>query len=434
MSDNNTYLSRHLSSELEEALVSARIVNLIGPRQVGKTTLVRDLFRSGRFITLDDTQVLEAMEMDAMAQLESLTHDLENVPLIIDEAQRSKRLSLVIKQIVDRNRRKGQFILTGSSNVFTTTEVSDSLVGRMLTLKLWPLSVSEVQQSPVVRLLDWASQKNPNLTQLDVDRGITRKDYIDLILRGGFPEIRELAIRVRQRRHRDYINGIVERDVADLFQIRKTDVLRRLINQVAVRTASEMKSENISKDFGVKRTTIDNYIDVLISLSMVVKLGAWTPGESHREIKSAKYHFVDSGICCALRNLTEKNFNMGGNPKVLGGNPEVLGGILESFVFNEVYRILPMQEGEFRLYHWRHSDKGEIDILADGGDCLIGMEVKAASTVNSGDFKHLKWFANGPGKNRMMTGIVFYLGQEKLTFGERTFALPVSSLWGQLHL
>lgn len=159
MTETETYLSRHLVVELEEAIASARVVNLIGPRQVGKTTLVRDLFGHGRFITLDDAAVLSAIEADPEGQLASLMQDLGQAPLIIDEAQRSKKLALAIKRVVDTDRRKGQFVLTGSSNIFTTTDVADSLAGRMRTLKLWPLSVAEIKSAPVSRLVDWSMQK-----------------------------------------------------------------------------------------------------------------------------------------------------------------------------------------------------------------------------------------------------------------------------------
>jgi predicted AAA+ superfamily ATPase len=117
---------RHLSAELEVALAAARVVNVIGPRQTGKTTLVRDLFHSGRFVTLDNPGTLAALRSDALGQLQALAAEAGDRPVIVDEAQRWKPLALAIKQIVDADRRKGQFILTGSSNVFTTAEVGKS--------------------------------------------------------------------------------------------------------------------------------------------------------------------------------------------------------------------------------------------------------------------------------------------------------------------
>lgn len=170
------------------------------------------------------------------------------------------------------------------------------------------------------------------------------------------------------------------------------------------------------------------YLGILIRLSMLTKLGAWTLGEGKRDIKNPKYHFADSGIACALRRFTEDTFS-------IENNPQALGGLLESFVLNELLRAVPMQDADYRLYHWRSADQREIDILIDGGSHLVCVEIKASASVSGDDFKHLKWFSKGgPGRSRTCTGIVFYLGQEKLTFGDRSFALPVSSLWSEINV
>jgi predicted AAA+ superfamily ATPase len=428
MTETETYLSRHLVVELEEAIASARVVNLIGPRQVGKTTLVRDLFGHGRFITLDDAAVLSAIEADPEGQLASLMQDLGQAPLIIDEAHRSKKLALAIKRVVDTDRRKGQFVLTGSSNIFTTTDVADSLAGRMRTLKLWPLSVAEIKSAPVSRLVDWSMQKDPRLGQISDPEPLARSEYIDLILAGGFPETRTLPLRSRQRGYRDYIDAVVERDVADIMPVRKPDALRVLIDQMAARSAQEINTSELAKLTKLQRVTVDQYLDILMRLSMLTKLGAWTSGEGKREIKQPKYHFVDSGIACALRRFTDATF-------AIDNMPQTLGGLLESFVAGELRRALPMQEADYRLYHWRNAEQREIDILIDGGNHLVNVEVKSSASVSSDDFKHLKWFAkDGPGRTKTCKGIVFYLGQKKLSFGDGNYALPVSALWSQVAL
>ena len=132
---------------------------------------------------------------------------------------------------------------------------------------------------------------------------------------------------------------------------------------------------------------------------------------------------MDTGIACALRRITDATF-------AIGTSPQTLGGLLESFVVGELQRALPMQDADYRLYHWRNADQREIDIQVDGGIHLVNIEIRASASVSGADFKHLKWFAKyGPGHSRTCTGIVFYLGQEKLTFGNRTFALPLSCLW-----
>ena len=428
MNDRDAYLPRHLTSELEDAIASARVVNLIGPRQAGKTTLVRDLLGYGYFVTLDDTAVLAAVDADPEGQLTSLMESLDGEPLIIDEAQRSKKLALAIKKKVDGTRRKGQFVLTGSSNVFTTMEVADSLAGRMRTLKLWPLSAAEIAMAPASRLMDWAMQEAPSLVQMTDPEPFGRRSCIEAILAGGLPEIRTLSLRQRQRQYRDYIDAVVDRDVADVMPVRKSDALRILIDQMAARTAQEINTSEIARLTRLQRVTVEQYLDILIRLSMVTKLGAWTSGEGRREIKQPKFHFVDTGMACAMRRLNEATF-------AVDNSPQFLGGLLESYVVGELQRALPMQDSDYRLYHWRSADRREIDILIDGGRHLVNIEIKASASVGSEDFKHLKWFAaDGPGRSRKCTGIVFYLGQEKLTFGDSDFALPVSALWSEIAI
>ena len=423
MIEQEDILPRHLSAKLDKALGSARIVNIVGPRQAGKTTLVRDLYKNGKFITLDNESVLTAIENDPSGQLESLTTGFDAEPLIIDEVQRSKGLVLTIKKTVDGNRRKGQFILTGSSNIFTSIRVADSLAGRMRVLKLWPLTVSEIRKRNPSTILTWALSPAPKLAVLPTPEKTDRQAYIDIILRGGFPEIFPLEAEERQEYYRDYVDAIVDRDVADVLPVRKTDALRRLINQLAVRTATELNLSEICELVGVQRNTLDRYLEVLSRLSVVAKLGAWASGESRREIKNAKSHFVDTGVACALRRLTSESFRA-------DANPAALGGLMESFVYSELMRSAPYQDENFRFYHWRDSRGREIDILAESATQLIGIEVKASTTVSAQDFKHLRWFAEkGPGTTKKVTGLVFYLGQEKLSFGNGIFALPVSTLW-----
>jgi len=366
---------------------------------------------------------LNAIEADAFGQIESLRSGKDGLPIIIDEAQRSKSLALAIKKIVDADRRKGQFVLTGSSNLFTNAEVADSLAGRIRTLKLWPLTISETERKPPANLLDWALTDEPRLDEIGNPDALGRSGYIELFLAGGFPETRQLALRPRQRAYRGYVDSVVDRDVADIIRIRKTDQLRRLVEQMAVRTALEIKVTELSKLLGLTRVTVDQYLDVLERLSLIIRLGAWSSGEGRREIKNAKWHFVDTGVAAALRRFNLSSFN-------LTDNPTALGGLVESFIFNELIRSLPNLENDVRLYHWRDNDQREIDILADAGSRLIGIEVKASTSVNTADFKHLDWFTNkGPGRKRTITKLVFYLGEQKLSFGDRRFALPVSVLW-----
>lgn len=416
-------LPRHLEALLPEALGSARAINLIGPRQVGKTTLVRDLFKAGRFITLDDASTLAAIEADAFGQIETLAAEAGDGPVVIDEAQRSKALPLAIKRIVDRRRTRGQFILTGSSNVFRTADVADSLAGRLLTVKLWPLTQAEIDRQPVTRFPDWALSAVPAIADLPSIPILTRRDYIDRLLAGGYPEARTLPARTRRGLYRDIVDSVVDRDVADLLEIRKTDRLRRLIDQLAARTATTLNVTDLAGTVGLSRATVDAYLDVLIRLSLIYPLGAWAPGEGKREVRQPKVHLVDSGIAAALRRLVPESFDA-------DAQPSALGGLLESFVVNEILRALPLQAEDMAAYHWRSRDGQEIDLILEGATGLAGVEIKASSSVDESDFRHLDRFAEtGPGKGRRMTKIVLFLGERALSFGPRRIALPVACLW-----
>ncbi len=420
---SDTLLPRHLCGEVEDALRSARVVNVIGPRQVGKTTLVRDLLGAGLFVTLDDTGVLAAMEADPYGQLMALRAEAGDVaPVIVDEAQRSRALALAVKRIVDERRQMGQFLLTGSSNVFAAAHVVDSLAGRVSTLTLQPLSAGEVHRRGPAMILDWAEQA-PCLEALPAVPPAGRQACIDLIVRGGYPEIRGLADRPRNRRYRDAVDAVVDRDVADVLKVRKSDALRRLIDQLAARTAEELSIERLCSSVGVQRNTMEQYLDVLTRLSLVKRLGAWASGATGREIKRPKIHLLDTGMAAAVRGFTSNSFGP-------TGDPVALGHLLETYVYNELAGNLPYQSRDWQLWHWRNHEGREVDILAECERKLVAVEVKAATTLNSGDIKNLLWFkTHGPGRTREFTGILFYLGETPLSLGENIFGLPLSMFW-----
>lgn len=185
-------IPRHLATRIERALGTSRVVNIVGPRQAGKTTLVKDLIATARYITLDDDAMRAALEVDPYGQLQLLSEDARNtgLPIVIDEVQRLPEITFALKRIVDADHRPGQFVLTGSSDIFTTGKAYDSLAGRVMTLTLRPLSVAEIAEQAPCRLLDTVEEHPQDcLNALPKPVGYSRADAIDLIVRGGFPEI-----------------------------------------------------------------------------------------------------------------------------------------------------------------------------------------------------------------------------------------------------
>ncbi|MDR2875101.1 MAG: ATP-binding protein [Methylobacillus sp.] len=422
-------IPRHLADTLAAALRTSRVINIVGPRQSGKTTLVRDLIPTSYFLDLDDESLLASLALDSYGLLDSLAKKVEaDLPIAIDEVQRLPQITLALKRIVDRNRHPGQFILTGSSNIFSASKALDSLAGRVSTLTLRPLSAAEIMRAAPCRLLDMAADGvAPDLKRFPTPAKFQRADVIDVLVRGGFPEIRPLNDRDRIARYHSYINSIVERDIAPIAAIRRPDTLRRLINQLAHRTAEELNVSSLCAALGAHKGTVDTYIDALTRLGIVHRLGAWTASGARKEVRTPKLHFMDSGCATALRGEDAASFD-------LGADPIALGHVLESFVFCELEKSLPFLNRHWELYHWRFAPR-EIDIVAQApGKTLALFEIKASTSVSADDFRHMDWFLkNGPGKSCKGSGFVIYLGDQLLSFGSNLLAVPLSIFWSFPH-
>ena len=419
-------IPRHLAERVERALGTSRVVNIVGPRQAGKTTLVKDLIETARYVSLDDDGIRAALEADPYGQLQLLADEARDTgrPIVLDEVQRVPEITFALKRIVDADRRPGQYVLTGSSDIFTTGKAYDSLAGRVTTLTLRPLSAAEIAGTAPCHLLDVVSgHPRDCLDALPKPRPFARAKVIDLIVRGGFPEIRTLDEPDRMDRYASYLDSIIERDVAPIADIRKPDTLRRLIDQMAARTAEELNVAALCKALGARKSTVNQYIDILSRLGVVHRLGAWTSSGAKREIKAPKLHFLDTGCATALRGEDSTSFG-------LGADAAALGHLLETFVFVELEKSLPHLAKRWRLYHWRLYPR-EIDIVAEApGKLLALFEMKAVATVNAQDFRHIDWFTTGgPGRSYRCAGFVVYLGDQLLSFGPSKIALPLSMLW-----
>lgn len=419
-------IPRHLAGKIADTLRTSRVINVVGPRQTGKTTLVRDMVEQRHFLDLDDESLLASLTLDPFGQLTALLDEARGaaLPIVIDEVQRLPRLTLALKRIVDRNRRPGQFVLTGSSDIFSLPKVLDTLAGRVSTLILRPLSAAEVSLRGPCRLLDLVDA-HPALPagRLPRPAAFRRADAVDLLVRGGFPEIRPLDDRDRIARYNSYVASIVERDTAPVAEIRRPDTLRRLIGQLAHRTAQELNVTGLGSALGARKETVTGYLDVLSRLGIVHRLGAWTSSGARREVRSPKLHFMDTGCATALRGEDASSFGF-------GADPVAFGHVLESFVFCELEKSLPFQKRHWELYHWRQAPR-EIDIVALAPGRLLALfEIKASTSIGPEDFRHLDWFlTEGPGKAYRGTAFVIHLGEQVLSFGPGRLALPLSIFW-----
>lgn len=401
-----TWFERHLAGPIREALQDTPAILVNGPRQSGKTTLVRQLADQMSYYTLDDVSTLSVAEKDPVGFVETLDR------AIIDEIQRAPKLMLALKMSIDQDRRPGRFLLTGSANVLALPQIADSLAGRMETHTLLPLSQCELQGRPNDFLHRAQAQDWPPLHP--------RSNLQDMALAGGYPEMRERAtLARRQAWAKAYMSHIMERDVQDIARIDQLVQIPNLLNLLATQCGQLLNLTQLGAQLGLDAKTADRYVGVLERLFLVQRLPAWTHHEGNRLIKTPKLHFLDAGLQATLTRLT---------PELLKTERTRWGATLETWVYAELRKALALSTENWYLSHYRDKDQVEVDfVLENALRQIIGVEVKAAATVLPQDFKGLKRLQAQAGGD-FITGIVLYDGTHALPFGDRLWAVPLSAL------
>ena len=324
---------------------------------------------------------------------------------IMDEIQKAPALLPAIKLAVDRRREPGRFLLTGSADVLALPRVSESLAGRMEVLTLWPLSQGELagRRDGCIDALFAAVKPDLDAT------GEPRADVVERALRGGFPEA--VARRDPERRRawfRSYVTTILERDVRDLAQIEGLTDLPRLLNLLAARSASLLNIAEISRSIGLPHTTLTRYLALLDRAFLVRRIPSWAGNRARRAVKTPRVWIPDTGLLGHLASLTTAR---------VAEEPTTVGPLLETFVASELTKQLGWSRTRAELFHFRTHAGREVDLVLEADDGrLVGIEIKAAATIGSGDFKGLEALHEVAGK-RFHRGVVLYTGRETLPFG-----------------
>ncbi len=417
---------RFTEDTLREALQDTPVVLIHGSRQCGKTTLGQSLIKQKpigeqpgyHYISFDDDNQLQTAKTDPVGFVQSLPEKT-----ILDETQRTPELFTAIKASVDKNRMPGRFILIGSANVLLLPQLSDSLAGRMEIIQLHPLAQTEIagQKPEFLQQLftaDFGSGANQNkFTRLG-------ESLAELICRGGYPAaIARSSAKRRSAWYRDYITTIFQRDIQDISSIRNLDILPRLLTLAASQTARLFNSADLASPFSISRPTIREYLALLEQIFLIEQLQPWHSNRLSRLIKTPKMHLSDTGLACAL---------LGVNSHSLWQDKTLLGQLLETFIYQELRKYADWHDEHLKFYHFRNKDKVKVkvDIIIEQGRQLAGIEIKAAATVTQSDFKGLNKLKDACGK-QFAAGVVFYDGENILSFGEKLFAVPINVLTPQ---
>jgi predicted AAA+ superfamily ATPase len=405
---------RNLTPELREALRDTPVTMLIGPRQSGKSTLVKALaddLEDARYVSLDRGLNLAAARDDPAGFVAGSSRTL-----VIDEVQRVPDLLLEIKASVDEDRRPGRFVLTGSADVLNLPRVAETLAGRVEVLRLWPLSQGEIEghREGFVEVL--LAGKPEAL--VDVADPVTKEDLLRRIEAGGFPEALARDGARRDRWFDSYMDTMLQREVRDLANVTGLTELPRLMLLLAGRAGGLLNYAGISRDLGIPQTTVKRYVALLETAFLVRTVPAWFRNIGKRLVKSPKLILSDAGLLTHLLGegaAVERSF----------------GAVLENFVLMEIVKQASVSPARPAVFHYRSADGLEVDALIEPrGGPICAVEVKAAATLSSRDSRGLLSLSSALG-DEFGAGVVLHAGTEAARLAPKIWALPLSVLWAR---
>ncbi|MEX2243532.1 MAG: ATP-binding protein [Fimbriimonadaceae bacterium] len=400
---------RLAEERVRAAMGDTPVVVVQGPRQCGKTTLVRRFVGEGvPFVTLDDSLALDAAVRNPDAFVSQFRGSV-----VIDEVQRAPGVFRAIKKSVDADRRPGRFLLTGSSNVLLLPRLSESLAGRMEVVPLWPLCQAEVEgvEGGFVQRVFAAGDPSP-LAPLP-RRG--EGDCWERVLRGGFPEPLSRSTKDRASAWFDsYIKTVTERDVRDLSDIEGLTAMPRLLKVLARHCGESVNVSRVSREVGIPHTTLTRYLSLLESVFVLRPLHAWSHGA-----KTAKLQFSDPGVLAHLLGIDD----------VRAADESSLLRLLECFVSCEIVRLVDGCGSRTLVQHFRSLRTWSVPVVLESASGeVVGVSVTADPVPAPSAFRGLEVLADIAGE-RFLRGVVLHTGASSAVYKDGFVGLPVSSLW-----
>lgn len=408
-------IPRHAETRVREALADTRIVAVEGPRQAGKSTLCTKIAteRDMRIVSLDDPNSRRGAIDDPAGFAATLGERA-----FLDELQRAPELVLALKSAVDRDTRPGRFLVSGSASLLLSPRIGDSLAGRVERVPLRPFTQAEISRKAIPRWLDemWEGNDPPYIESADEGKAA----HASRIATGGFPAAMARSDRRRGAWFQDYIAALIARDVPDIVDIRRPDLLPALLAHLAANSGSPVSMRPVASALAADEKTVRAYVRLLELLHLVVSVPAWSPGFAARATRAPRLFIEDSGLLAHLLNADATRI----------ASDDVLSGrAYESFVAMELARILPHTETAPKLRHWRGPHGEEVDIVLENrtGE-VIGVEIKSGATVRRSDLRGLAKFRQLAG-DHFIAGLILCTTRQTIPLASRVWATPIEALW-----
>lgn len=401
-------IKRTLSDHILETSKHFKVVLLTGPRQVGKTTLLRTLAKKNRsYVTLDDLDTRAAAEQDPAAFISRLSF-----PVLIDEVQYAPSLFSYIKMKVDEDKQPGQFWLTGSQQFAMMKNISDSLAGRVAILDMQGISLAEEEKRH--KTPPFIPTEEVLLARQKMAKPLSAQDVYKKIWRGSFPDVVVADGKNWETFYASYLTSYTEKDVRDYHRVDDLMQFRKFMQVVASRTGQMLNYSAIANDVGVAMKTVQTWFNVLEATGLVAIIQPYFNNLTKRAVKTPKFHFLDTGLCCYLTGWV--------TPEVLEKGA-MAGPMLETYVVSEILKSYIHNGKQPHLYYYADKDKREVDLLIEEAGKLHPIEVKKSSSVRNMNFKGFDFLENA--KAEIGHGAVICFADKLLPMGDGIDAVPV---------
>lgn len=423
MTVDDLYLHRRAIARVVAGLLDETpVVRVSGPRAAGKTTTAVDVIerRGGSVVRLDDPDVRDAVRLDPSGYLAGLTH-----PVLIDEYQHVPTILEIIKLDLSRHRRAtGRWLLTGSISIEAVKGAADSLGGRLTDVTMGTLTVDERNDlSEPCFLAQLLADRMTLLRGWRPAAQLSRDRLLAEAARGGFPLVTDRTSEVARRRGLlDWVNASVISDGAAVGGVRNTENLRRMLRLYASATASITPKDRPTADrLEINRQTVASYRDLLANLHVTWDLPALVPGNASGQVtKSAKLHFVDSGLAANLAGRDQQ--------ESLSRDPQFAGALIETMIANDLRVQASVHESGPRLFHFRE-DSHEVDLVIEAADGrVIGIETKLTASPGDKDLAGLRRLKRSAGP-RWAGGVVLCRVPAGRMADDDLAVAPLEALW-----
>lgn len=416
-------IKRHIQQGIIDSLKHFPVILLTGARQVGKSTLAQELSLprwDARYLTLDNRVVLDAALRDPDGFISGTP-----TPAIIDEVQRAPDIMLAIKAAVDKDRKPGQYLLTGSANLMTLAKVSETLAGRVALHELHPFTWSESENKKPSHILTdlFKEEDAPALLRKwkkspFPDR---REDVKERIISGGYPTPSMMSsISARRRWFDSYRQTYIERDIREIAAIEHLPDFGRLLNLLSFRTGQIINFSEVSREMGLPFTTLRRYIDLLEVTYQIFFVRPYFVNIGKRLIKMPKLYFSDTGMACHLSAVE--------NWQTLERQGRV-GNLVETWAASELRKLISLGDMGYRLYYWRTYAGREVDFIIEHGEKVVAIEVKWSHKLEDSDLAGLKDCARDL-KGRHVMSVLLYPGTEMIAVDKQTIVMPFGFFFG----